>query len=328
MSTPVVGLDFQYTIEKETTFGTAVDSASTAIPTENMDINHDFKAHAVPRARGVRGQHEGDTWQDQVGSIPTTSTGFFLTSDTMGWLPAVLQDATDWATSDSTNITMHTNNYTKLPDFSADAGFFYTLGAISPVAAYSETMTSAIGSGMKLSIGPDSNEGALFCEMDWIAKASDLHETQTATVTTPAMTGLYKWSDIENVTFMAQDITDDFYEMEINVANGAKYVPAGGSDNIALPKWEVSGTVTILSGALAEALKSIVESTNPSNGTDMVIEFGSGDMDTATDLKMTVFGVLNGYSTDKSEEEKVTFEFTGLFGGATEYPLTIEYSVI
>jgi hypothetical protein len=322
MATPVVGADYQFTLEKESTFGTTIGSTPTPIPTENVDINHDSKHHAVVRARGLRGQHEDDTWNDQVNSIPTASTGFYVTLGTHVWFPACLQKKVAW-TQTSDDWIYQTLNYADMPDFSADEGYFYTLAANGPVAARDERITSAIANSIKFSIAPDANEGSLFCEMEWVGKSSQKAVTQAGTIASPpSMTTLQKWSDITSVTVSGLALTDDFYSAEITCSNNAKFVPAGGSDNIALPRWEVTGSVEILAGTAAEALKVYVHSSSPSTGWPFAIQFNDGDAD--GDVRLESHCYFTNWSSDRSEEEKISFEFTGVFGGgANEVPLEI-----
>jgi hypothetical protein len=316
MATPVVGHDYQYTIEQESTFGTAVDSTATSIATESMEINHDPKIHQIARASGERGQSEVDTWSDQVGSIPTTSVSFPATPASLNYLKAVLQKDSAWAQATDT-WTIYTNNYSALPDFSDDEGYFYTLVANSPVAAYDERIVSAVGSSFKLSIDPEANEGCLTAEVEFAGKSSAKGVTSSATVSDPVLTSLYKWSSLDSFLINATQASADFYSFEINVANGAKFVPAGGGDNVVLPRWEVTGSFTILGGSTAETYKAYPLATAASAAIPLVL--------TIDDFILTSYVYLTAFSEDKGEEEKVTFEFTGVFGGAGEYPCMVAW---
>lgn len=330
MSAPLVGLDYTYTFRREAAFGTAVTASGTQIPTEELTIDHQAQAHSLQRATGLRGAIQDDNWQDQVGATPTASCTFYLSEGMMGLIPAVLQKSSDYA-ADSSSWSFTTYNYSSLPDFSANQGYFFTLLANSPVSSGDDAyITSAIGTSLTLSIAPDANEGALYASMEFAGKSSSVGQTVAPTVTTPDMTVLYKWSDIGLVKFDSSDITADFISAEWTVANNAKAVPSAPADDFALLRWEVTGSFTMLDdSAVAETLKGLCLNSAPTNAKRFKVYFQhttDDALDTSGDLLIDTFVILNGFTLDNSEEAKVTFNFTAVFASDESVrPFTLSY---
>ena len=272
MAKIAVGADYLYWFRKEVVFGTATASDVVAIPTEGFTINHDYKSHQIPRATGKRAQSEDDSWQDTNGSIPDVTMSFFVSPQAANLFPAVLQVNTAYATSSL--ITLSGNvDYDNLPDFFANEGYFYTIQAEGPAQAYNERLTSAVGNSLKLSVGPDANEGALYAEMGFVAKSSSINAANhSGTLTTPSMAQLFKWSDIDTFTVSALDVKASLYDFEITITNSAKPVPYGGGANMALPLIEGSGSFKLLGNdANALTLKGLAAANTAGNAYSLVL---------------------------------------------------------
>jgi len=323
-----VGADYVYWFARETTFGTAVAASPTLIPTEGFTINHDYKSHIVPRATGLRVQGDDDAWQDTNGSIPDTSFSFFVSQDTAALFPAVLQYDTDFTAAVNVMTLSAMVDYDDLPDFSNDEGYFYTIQAQGPAQAYNERLVGAVGNSLKLSVGPDANEGALYAEMAFIAKESSINSSNyTGTPTTPSMASLYKWSDIGTFTVNSLDVTSSLYDWEITITNSAKPVPYGGGANMALPKVEGSGSFKLLGNdSNIITLKGLCGNSAAGASYALVLEFGDGTVSEADEMNINAQIKLTNYSVDKpmDGEETVTFEYT-LVQDSTTAPFTLSY---
>lgn len=330
MGAKVVGLDYTYLYKQETAFGTALTSGMTVIPTEELVINHDVKSHLLNRATGLRGPIDDDHWTDQVGSTPTAQCSYYVSRGMLPLLTSVLQRTPAYAAVGNVT-TFYTEVYSGMPNFANNEGYFYTLLANSPVASQDERLTSAIGQSFTLSIAPDDNEGALFAQHNFVSKSSATGQsvTPTGTTTWPVMTQLYKWSDIQKVTVAGTDMVNDFISFEVTVNNNAKAVPDGPARDFVLPKWDVTGSITFMAGNTdVRTLMSNILSTAPDAGKALKIYFGttSDTPAAADDLVLTVFLNFTEYSFDKSEDERVTLSFQGLFDSAgTNKPFTLAY---
>jgi len=306
-----VGHDYVYAFKRESTFGTATASDMTLIPCESMEVNHDYKTHTVARAIGDRAGGEDDTWQDTVGSIPETSISFYAAEEVLPILPAFLNYDTDYtAVTNVWTYIAHTN-YDDQPDFGADEGYFYTLQADGPAQQFNERIISAVGKSLKFSLSPDSNEGALYIEMSFIGKESTINAAaKTGTDVEPDMSQLFKWSELTTFNVNSVAFQDSLYEFSVELTNGAKPIPAGGGDNIALVMLEGKGSFKLLgSDVNTAALKALVASNTPGNAIPIVVQWGDGTVSESGELNMNWDAVLTSYSLDKGEEETVTFEF-------------------
>lgn len=329
MAAILVGADYTYTYRRETAFGTAVLTSGIQIPTEELVIDHAPVAHSIQRATGLRGPIEDDNWQDQVGSTPTASCSFYVSKSMFDLFPAVLQRTPAYSGVASV-VTFQPYNYSSLPNFASNEGYFYTLLANSPVAGQDAYITSAIGNSLTISIAPDANEGALYASMEFIGKSSTVGATAAPVVTAPDMSTLYKWSDISYVELDTEDVTAEFISAEITINNNAKAVPSAPADNFALVRWETTGTITLINDeAYVETLKGLCLSNTPANATNLLIVWNNGQssaLDGAGEAYIQMNIVLNSFTIDNSEETKITFNFTGVFNSAgTTPPIKIGY---
>jgi hypothetical protein len=226
--------------------------------------------------------------------------------------PAVLQTDVDYAASNLVSMSANVD-CADLPDFSADEGYFYTIQAESSCAqSYNERLVSAVGNSLKLSIGPDSNEGALFAELGVIAKESTINAANaTGTNVVPSMSTLFKWDSIDTFTVGGTNYLASFYEMEATITNAAKPVPNGGGSNIALPKFEGSGSFKIAGNdSNILTLVNSCGSSIPGTAKELILQWGDGTVSEAGELNIQMDIQLNNYSIDNSEEITYTFEFT------------------
>lgn len=330
-SARLVGGDYTYLQAREATFGTPITASGTQIPTEEMTIDHQLKAHQINRATGLRGAIVDDMWVDTVGSTPTAQAKYVLSRGMMPLLPATLQRTPDWAAVANV-MTYSTSLYSGLPNFASNEGYFYTLMANCPQASMDERIVSAISNSFTISISPDDNEGALTVTQDFIGQSSATSLSLTpSTITVPTMSQIYSWSDIQSVAFGAVDLTQEFLSAEITVSNNAMAIPTAPAKDYALVRWEVTGSMVLMGDTTdVRGILSAMFDQAPGTASNLVIKFGTtgASPSGSDDLIITVYAQMTGYSWDRSENEKVTVNFTGAFSATgTSVPFSISYFV-
>lgn len=328
MSGYKVNADYTFTIERGSAWGTAVDTAPEGLPTEEMTMDIEANAHRLNRAWGYRGQHEDNTWQDTFGKIPTASSMVILTPEIITLLmPGILQSSADW--TDTLDVySMYTNNYADLPSpKTSNDGYYYTLVRNSPEAGDDEVIDSAVPSSVTLSISPDDNDGVLVGQFEFIGDTYTRGQSQSGSVTHLGLDYMYQWGDIVSVSFGGADLTSDFVSAEINVTSGAKLVSDIPNGEVVFPKWEITGTLKVIANASTEAMKDKVLSRDVALAEPLVIAFGSSATTPALDgdLIITSHAYLTNWTSDYAEGEVIDFEFEGVFGGAGEYPIALDY---
>lgn len=328
---PKVLKDFILSAEKETTFGTPVDSTSIALPTDDMQFDPQFSNHQIARARGVRGDHEGDAFNDSDLSIPTASFTAPVTSNQfVVLLPGVLQSASAWSPTTNVYDMFTVAGSESLPTPKADnSGYFYTLFRNSSDATLDdERLTSAIPTSLKLSLDPNENDGLLTAQWDFIAKAYSRGITGSGTVTQESLasTLIYKYSGLTTISAWGQSpALKDIAGFEINVTNNGKFLLNNPNSEVVFPMFDVSGTLKLVGGAAAEAIKALCASSAVSTGADLSFTWGDGTVSSAGEMILTVFGLPLSYTMDYSDGEICSIAFKGMFGGESEYPFEANF---
>lgn len=316
--------DFQFTAELQGTWSTAIDTAPLLLLTEDMPISIEPNNHNVAIARGIRGSHEKDNWNDLVGVIPTAQASFYVVPETMEQLlPAMCQRTTDWTAS--TNVwTMYTvDTCSAFPNPADDnTGYFYTLTRRACQSTQSVRIDNAVPTNFTFNISETDNEGVLYCESDWIGQHYTSAVQPTGTVTDQTLANAYSFANIGEFSYGAYDMTDNFVSCQISLTNGAKYVRDLPTGPIVFNGWEVSGNFVVAADSNTETLKGLCQSMTPSDARTLTLEFGNGTVDTTGDLNITVFCYLDSFEEDFTEGHSVTFNFRGVFGNVAsdEYP--------
>ena len=322
--------DYQFTLERETTWGTAVDSAPIGLATENLEIGISPDEHNIMRARGNRGISEADMWLDTNRMIPTAKFGCVATPTNLQTLvPGILQKATDWAAA--ANLwTYYTANYADLPTPKAsNSGYFYTLTKRSPDSSNSEKVTSAVMRSMKFSVHPTDNQSSLYLETEWFGKAFSRGNNPSGTVTQESLASVpYLWSNLVTASYGATNILAELRSAEINVTAGAKFAFDNPAGAVIFPMWEVGGQFTIAGGSDAETLKALCLSSAVSTADTLTLGWntGGGAPNADDEITLASFCYLTNYKTDDSDLELVTFDFKGVFGtiASSEYPFVFK----
>lgn len=322
MAVTQVTKDFLFTFERETAFGTSVNTAPIDLPTDDLQITIEPTLHTVPRSLGVRGVQDSAHWQDTTAGIVKATAKYPVTSSLMTTLVAgMFQKSADWAAA--ANIwTIYTPNYSDLPSLAANAGYYYTLTRRAQQTATSVKATSAFMTSLKLSLHPTNNEGLLFAESEWMGKAFTqqlANPSSTITATSLAAASLYKWSTLGAVSWDALGtpvvLTTDFIDFEVSIAHGAKFALGVASGDVAFPEWVVSGSFTVAANSNTEQLKADVNSKLISTSKVLRLAWGDGTVSSASELNLDVNAYLTSFEPDFSEGEKIKFGFTGMFAG-------------
>lgn len=321
--------DFQFTFEKQATWSTAIDTAPIMILTDDMPINIEPNNHNVNVARGIRGAHEKDNWNDLVGSIPTASMTSFITPTLLsGLLPAMMQNTTSWSGVASVWSVYSVDTCTNWPNPKDDGtGYFYTLTRRGCATGTSVRVKNAVPTNYTFSISESDNEGALYLSSEWIGQGYQTAQTSAGTVRSMTISGAYSYANIGAVSWGAYDLLSTFVSAEISITNGARYVRDLPTGPIVFNGWEVTGSFTVAAGSNTDTMKTLCQSASAEDARHLTISFGDGTVNAAGDLNITVFCYLNSFTEDFSEGETVTFNFRGVFGttASNEYPARFQF---
>lgn len=319
--------DYTFTAESGSVFGTAADSLPIGLPTEKLEFGIEPIKHRIPRSFGYRGPHESNTWQSTgSGFIPTANTSIILTPQLLAYLlPGIFQSDTPW-TGSSGDWTMFTNNEPDLPKPKAtNSGSYYTLTRNSPDSNDDERIDSAIPTSLKLTINATDNAGSLMGELEFMGRGYKRGFTSAGTVSHAALTNRFEFNNIVEVSYGGDNFYTDFVSMEMNITDGAKFINDIPLGEAVFPKWEVQGTVKMLANSFSEGFKDLADSADVDSGQPLVIAFGNTSPAANGDLVITSHAYLTNHPSDYTEGEVIEFSFEGVFGGAGEYPVKVNF---
>jgi hypothetical protein len=144
-----------YILEEQSAWGTAIADGSmlTIIDCEAMTVDRDIKELRLPRNDGTRNPTAGEVYQHQGLSMPVAVIKGVARHELLDkLLYGVFQQVSEGAT------TPHAKTYTppdSSPDFTADAGMFFTFGEYSASANNAGTkLHDCIVRNLKLTISP------------------------------------------------------------------------------------------------------------------------------------------------------------------------------
>lgn len=322
--------DFQFTFEKQAAWDTQLDSTPTLMLTEDMSFSIEPNNHNIPIARGIRGSHESDNWNDLTGVIPTATATVYMTPTMMqNLLPALCQYSGVWAAAANIYDIYAHDTCADFPNPKADDdGYYYTLTRRACQASKSSYLKNAVPTNFTFKISNTDNDQILVCDTEWIGQGYTRATSPTGTVTTTTLSGLhYTFGNIGVVSWGAYDLTSDFKSAEISATNGAAYVDDLPTGPVAFNGWEVTGNFVVAAGSNTEAMKALCESDDADNAVTFTIAFGDGTVSSAGEANITVFGYLNSFEENFESGETITFNFRGVFGAspATENPLRVQF---
>jgi len=310
--------DFQFSIEREAAWGTAISTTPLGLPTEELEISIEPNSHRFARSRAVRGQHEDDSWQDLNAAIPTASTTVILNAELMSiMMTGLCQKSTDWAAAANVWTIDSLAAAATVPTPKADnSGYYYTLVRNSPVGSEDVRITSAVISNATLSLDPVDNDGLLMGAFEFIGKAYTRGGTYTVPASQSSIATPYKWSGVTAVTWDGDNVLNDFVSMEMSLTNGGKLQGDIPSGEAVFPKWEGSLTLRLHASSFSEGMKGEAHSNAVNDAKPFVISWGDNPADSAGELNITFQGLITSAESSYDEGEVIDFTIDGLFTDA------------
>lgn len=324
--------DFQHCIERQTAWGTPVDSSPGGMITNNLVINAAPDEHNTMHDRGLRFEDEADTFSDTASTIPTAEAdvtvdvGFLI-----DYLPGLLQKSTSWAAAASIYNIYPISGVGTLPLCrTSDEGYFYTITKRSPTVNLSEKLSDAIMRRCVLTIHPKNGQtpGALSAKCEWIGTTYTNTANPSGTVTHDELTTIYKWGSIGDVSIGGTTIKDDFISAEIDMTFNAKLMGDVPTGEAHFPKFEAKVTLVAAQNTTTGAFKSTIRSRAIDTATPIVIRWGDGTLSSNGELNITCFGVPTDFDdTDRTEGEvhTVTFRCVGGTLASNEHPVRFNF---
>lgn len=156
-------------IAEETTFGTAVADTGSyemvegPIPTVDYGLQRDFTVKN-DLTRVARTGNQYSTTTGTVRAI-TFADAVIRRTDLCNYMVAVMQNVTEGTATPYQKTFTWTVTNTQ-PLFSSNAGKFYTVGVVGPIASYMQKFTSCILKDLTLKSGP---QGRLAASGTWIS---------------------------------------------------------------------------------------------------------------------------------------------------------------
>jgi hypothetical protein len=312
--------DFSFQIEKQSAWNTAPDSASKLLLTENMDFAMDPNAHNVPIARGIRGPHESDNWNDLIGVIPTASFSWYATPNMMStMIPAMCQFSGLYSATASVWTEYARDTCVDFPNPKSDNfGYYYVLTRRACQALKSSYIKNAVPTNYTFKISNVDNDQMLICDSEWIGQGYTRAMTPAATVTTQTLSGLaYSFANIGAFSWGAYDLTTDLKSVEISMSNGASYVDDIPTGPLVFKGWDTSVTFTVAAGTNTEAMKVLCEASDADDARMLTLQFGAqATTPVAKGLIIRSFNCLTKFTEDFENGETVTLkhaEFSELY---------------
>jgi len=323
--------DFRYTIERQTTWGTPVDTAPIGLPCADLSITLEGDEHKIDVDRGIRVDHEDDTFIDTASMVPVARCSMPITSGMLKvLLPGLLQKTTDW--------TAAANVWDLFPTVPAsiplmrtsNQGYFYTLTKRSPTASLSERITNAVLRRLKLSLSAKENKGVLWGDLEFVGTTFSDTANPSGSITQDPLgsTVRYGWGDLASVLYDGgASILTDFVSFELDMTWNAELAGDTGRGEMLFPRFEANCTLVAGQNAVTQACKAYSRSQAVSTGRPLVLRWGDGTVSTAGEMDLTVFTQVKSFDdTDRSKGETHKIEFMAKQGGgATEYPVRFQY---
>lgn len=229
------------------------------------------------------------------------------------------------------------------PDFSADAGCFFTLVEETGVTAADKIMHSCAATKATLSCYPTQNDSRLYLSMDVIGRYLNEHVASTGytgTMTFPSAYGYFPFNALRTVTVdvgnAGSPTAISTYGFTFTIETGLVPVPTAGyhganaynETNRVNRFYTVTGSVDLLWDATARTLITN-ETGGSSTEAEFVFNWGAANPITASgELCVSAYGRVNTSSFQGNEERIVRVEFDGsYYDAATDrFPLQVQYA--
>lgn len=315
--------DYKFCIERQVTWGTAIDTSPLLLPTDEMFVELEAGTHTIPRTTGNRWDTEGAAFADSSTMIPKVTFRVPATPEINNIvIPWMLQKNADYAAAANVwTYIPQAQSALPAPRTSTTEGYFYTLTAKSPIASKSIIMKDAICTSLKLMVHHSENQKMAYWEVEAIGRGYSHGANPSGTIgTTLDLDIRYPWIEIDHFTVNGTDQPNDFVSMETTISYGAKFqndVPTG---EIVFPELTTSGNFVVCGNANTEALKTLVHTSAVDNAIALLLQWGDGTISAAGEWNTEQYIRLTKFTVERREGEVITFEYVGLGGGATEFP--------
>jgi hypothetical protein len=189
---------------------------------------------------------------------------------------------------------------TAQPDFSANAGEFFTVIAFDPITAKSQKFADVIIQGLTFKCQPGA-EGFIRVDVDMVARGLPTHASTPSGTWTAASSDLWHYADVDTATFNFGASTDMHLEGAWELAmtrpvTGFSQDGAGSFESLRLGKPAGTFKISMSHGAGTDLLRTAQE-TNPGTQGDLRIGIGNttpgtddGDLDFAWSGKLDASG--------------------------------------
>jgi len=320
--------DEKWSFAEQTTWGTAVgdSAAQVGILTEGFGINSEINFRNPPRARAQRYSHTNDVVADTKGVVfNSDGANGPGVKDYIDYLfYGVMQNVTE---SSGTPFQKTFTFGQTQPDFSANAGIFFTLWNKAQVASTSQKLYDAIISELTLSCAPDANESILWAAPTWIGRTHSDTANPSGTVTYPdfASTDQFNFYDIGVATLGGSSVVLGNNGVSITIRNNASKVgqSSGVPQTFALPRYEVEMSWHILWDSVARTMMS-----NARAGTAVAFELEWGSSGSDGHLEFTGSSkIMNAVNLEHAQEGNfvtVNLACEGIYG--TTEPFQVIHS--
>lgn len=326
--------DYQITIEKQSAWNTAIDTAPIGLPCTDLIITMEADKHIIPRDHGARYDREEDAFHDTAATIPTAKCSFPVTPNLLkNLLGGLLQSTPAWAPTGSA-YDLYPVATSAIPTMGATAaatlsseGYFYTLTKKSPTASYSERITNAVIRSLTFSLHHTENHGVLWADCEFVGTAYTNTANPSGTVTQEPLTSVYAWGDLDIVTYDAQSLFSDFVSMKLDMTWGAKMANDSPRGYMQFPRFEATCQVVAGQSTAMTNARGYLRSQAVSTGRPLVLSWGDGTISSAGEMNITVFGRVDEFSDDdRAEGEVCSMTLAAHKGaGATEYPVRFAF---
>lgn len=321
--------------------------ATAGLPQEAVvTFNKNAQQRKPFRATGERMSKGADRNNDKFNVSPTVSistpigyTGAAASEYVDILCASIFQEVTENASTPFNKIFRFPTNGNH-PDFSADAGGFFTLVEETGVTAADKILHSCGATRATFSCSPDQNEGRLHLAMDCIGRYLNENIASsgyTGTMTFPAAWTYFNFNDLRAVTV---DIGGGgataipCYGFGLTIDTGLTPVPTAGyhgtngynETNRVNRFYEVSGTIKVLWDSTARSLISGEVVADSTVWTKWVFSWAAADpVATTAQCLLKVNAIMNSDQFSGNEERIVDLSFSGIYDG-TNFPVEFQYA--
>ena len=314
----------QLAIAEETTFGTAVVSGFNELYVTSLSVLDygGILKDDTPRHSGKRVRDVGDTFIQTAGGEYRIAFECILTKITLDLLMyGVLQNVSE-AVGTPFQKDYVIDETTTQPDFSADAGKFYSVLFHNPITSESELLTSAILESLTINYDPGSNGGRLTASGTFVSGfAPNVGLDSSGYSLTSPGTAFYNVDDIVKKQINATDMVLDGFSF--TYTNGYGRVPAiggnssGDAETYALTHYDMEGSsITVKYDANS---KTFIDDFIAGTPRVIQIDYGATGVDSAF-IQILRSCQFDGFEKDVSNElgAMVTIPFKLSQSGTTD----------